>query len=382
VRLLYLNHNYRYGGTYYRAMPLAQQLAQRGHQVTLLTVSSTRSLRVEWSEVNGVHLGETPHWGQSFSGEGYGLVDVAWRMLQPLRRHYDIIHMFDHKPNATFPGLPGRWRGARLVADWADWWGGPGGINDVPHRFACVARFEEWWEEASKRWADGVVTISRVLEQRALSLGCRPERVLFLPTGAALQRIHPIPLAVARESLGIPLGRRLIGFIGMGQGDLQIVMRALQKLPDVWLMVVGRASTRTNDLARAFGVAERCWQTGFVPDERVAGYLACAEVMVLPLMASAANRGRLPNKLLDYMAAGRPTVANPVGETEIILRAHPVGLLTEGEDMTAAIQTLLDDETRREALGRTARAVAESVYAWPRLVDRLEAFYERLLTAQ
>ena len=53
--------------------------------------------------------------------------------------------------------------------------------------------------------------------------------------------------------------------------------------------------------------------------------------MGLPLTDRAANRGRLPNKLLDYMAAGRPTVASPVGDIKTILEEHEVGLLAGDE---------------------------------------------------
>ena len=59
-------------------------------------------------------------------------------------------------------------------------------------RVPAVGRFEAWWEERSKRWADGVVTISTVLQQRAIDLGCPPDRVLYLPTGAAVDRIRPV----------------------------------------------------------------------------------------------------------------------------------------------------------------------------------------------
>ena len=381
MRLLYLNHNYRFGGTYYRAMPLAEQLVLRGHQVTLLTVSRERAWRARWSVVNGVCLGETPNGGQSWSGEGYGLPDNLWRAAHALLRRYDLIHMFDHKPNATFPALVGRLRGARVVADWADWWGGPGGINDVPgRRYPAVGRFEAWWEEASKLRADGVVTISTVLRERALALGCSPQQVLYLPTGAPVERIRPVPLAEARERLGVPLGRRMVGFIGMGQGDLERAMGALQRLSGVWLMVIGQEQPAVRELARRYGLAERLWQTGFVPDEQVGLYLACAEVMVLPLADRAANRGRLPNKLLDYLAAGRPTVANPVGDVRAILEEHPVGLLAGDEAAFAsAVERLLDDGALREELGRSARRVAETVFAWPRLVLRLEEFYRMAL---
>lgn len=380
MRILFLNHNTRFGGTYYRAMPMAEQLATKGHSVTLLTVSPHNRWRAEWSVVNGVRLGQMPNWGQDNSGEGYGPLDNLLRIAHGVLEPYDIIHLCDHKPNATFAGFPGRLRGAKLVSDWIDWWGGPGGINDVPsRRFPIVGRFEEWWEERSKLWSDGVVTISSVLRERALALGCPPERVRFIPTGAATERIHPVPLSEARQRLGVPVERQIVGFIGMGQGDLEIVMDAIRELSGVWLMVVGRENPAVAELAQRFGMADRLWQTGFVPDEQVSDYLGCANVMCLPLTDRAANWGRLPNKLLDYLCAGRPTVASPIGDIAGYCREHRVGLLAEDGDFRAALARLLADPALQAEMGQRARHIAETVFAWPRLIAELEAFYGQIL---
>jgi len=380
MRLLLLNHNYRFGGTYYRVMPIAEHLAARGHRVTVLTVSRDRRWTAAWSTVSGIRLGEMPNLNQGNSGEGYGSLDVLRRIVHSAANRYDVIHMFDHKPNATFAGFTGRLRRARLVADWADWWGGPGGINDVPRRrIPAIGRFEAWWEVRSKLWADRVTTISTVLRRRALDLGVPADRVLHLPSGAALDRISPVPIGEARRSLGVPLERRMVGFIGMGQGDLEIVMRAQQAIRGLWLMVVGHASPRVLALAREHGTADRLWQTGFVPDHQVGRYLACAEVMAMPMTDRAANRGRLPNKLLDYMAAGRPVVASPVGDVRAIVDTYRTGLLADDTGFAAATARLLEDRDLREECGRNARRAAESDFAWPRLIDRLEALYAGLV---
>ena len=128
--------------------------------------------------------GATPNWGQDNSGEGYGPPDNLFRLSHALTHRYDIIHMFDHKPNATFSGSMGRLRGAKLIADWADWWGGPGGINDVPkRRIPAVGTYEQWWNNARKRWADAVITISTGFAPAPLT--ALRDRVLYLPTGAA-----------------------------------------------------------------------------------------------------------------------------------------------------------------------------------------------------
>jgi glycosyltransferase involved in cell wall biosynthesis len=375
-----LNHNYRYSGTYYRAMPMAEQLARRGHQVTLLTVSRTQPWQPTWTMMNGIRLCETPGLAWGSTGEGYGPFDNAYRILHAARHSYDVIHMFDHKPNATWPGPAGRARGARLVADWADWWGGPGGVNDTVHRrVPAIARFEAWWEIRSKLLADGVVTISRVLERRALAVGCRRERLLYLPTGAPTERIVPMPREEARRRLNLPPDRRIVGFIGMGQGDLAMVMQALQQLPGVWLMVIGEHNPQVLDLAGSLGVADRLWQAGFIPDDQVGIYLACADVMCLPMEDRAANRGRLPNKLLDYLAAGRPVVASPVGDVKEIMETQRVGVLTDPATFAEALQTLLADAALCRELGFAARRVAETTFGWGLLIDQLEVFYARIV---
>lgn len=380
MRLLFLNHNYRNVGTYYRAMPMAERLARRGHEVTLLTVSPIHRWRAVWSEVNGVRLGELPNLAQNNSGEGYGPLDNLFRLWHACRRAYDIVHMFDHKPNASFAGLPARWRGARLIADWADWWGGPGGVNDVPkRRFPIVGKFEAWWEVEQKRRADGVVTISTVLQQRALEIGCPAERVVYIPTGAATDRIAPMPVEVARRQVNAPSARAILGFIGFGQGDLAIVMEALRQLPDVWLMVIGPEYPHIRALAEQYGVAERLWQTGRKLGAEVSPYLACADVMVMPMMDTAANRGRLPNKMLDYLAAGRPIVASPVGDVKTIVEQFGVGLLAANDEFANAIERLLKDERLRSDMGNAARRAAETAFDWEHLIDRLEAFYQRVL---
>lgn len=380
MRLLLLNHNYRFGGTYYRAMPMAEQLAAHGHDVTLMTVSREHKLRATHRQVSGVHLIETPKWGQNNSGEGYGPPDNLLRLGHALRHRYDIIHMFDHKPNATFPGLSGRLRGAKLIADWADWWGGPGGINDVPkRRIPAVGKFEQWWEVRAKQWADGVVTISTVLQQRALDIGIPADRVLYLPTGAALDRIRPMDMQAARQQLGVPAERKIVGFIGMGQGDLEIVMQAIRTIPNAWLMIVGGKTPRVLAQAEDYGVADRLWQTGFVPDEQVSLYLACADVMCMPLTDNAANRGRLPNKFLDYLCAGRPVVANPIGDIGTLMERHDVGLLAPPEGYGDALAALLANPAQAAELGRRARHVAETHFAWPALIARLVAFYQQIL---
>lgn len=379
MRLLLLNHNYRYYGTFGRVMDIARELARRGHKVTVMTVSRESRWTPHWSISDGVYVAEMPNWGQNYSGEGYGPLDNLLRCIHTLVHKYDIIHMFDHKPNASFAGFVGRLRGAILIADWDDWWGGPGGINDVPkRRVPAVGKFEEWWEIRSKLWADGVVVISSALHQRAISAGCPPERVLLLPNGCS-PYIRVIPVKEARRYLDIPLEWRIVGFLGMGQGDMEIVMPAIKQLREVRFMIMGPKNERVLHQAEFLGITDRLWQTGFVPEEELNWYLACADVFCIPMSDRAANWGRFPDKLRYYLPAGRPIVASPIGEMKRLVETYRVGLLAADDQFADTLYTLLTDDALREELGQNARRAAETAFNWERLVDQLEAFYRQIL---
>ncbi|MGC8947609.1 MAG: glycosyltransferase family 4 protein [Anaerolineae bacterium] len=362
-------------------MDIARVLARRGHDVTVMTVSKQHRWIPEWSNVDGVLVAEMPNLGQNYSGEGYGPLDNFLRCMHAVKHHYDIIHMFEHKPNSSFPGFVGRLRGAKLIADWTDWWGGPGGINDVPkRRVPAIGKFEEWWEIKCKLLADGVVTISTVLKERALKIGCSPERLIHIPNGCPTDRIHPIPVSEARLRLNISVERKIVGFLGMGQGDMEVIMPAIKRLPNVWFMIIGPKNDRVLRQAQDWGIADRLWQTDFVPENELNWHLACADIMCLPMTDRAANRARLPDKLRYYLAVGRPVVASPVGDVKTIVETYQVGLLARDEEFADALHRLLNDDALREELGRKARRTAETVFNWERLVDELEAFYRKIIS--
>ena len=73
MRLLFLNHNLREHGTYFRAFHLARELAALGHDVTLWTASEEHWYRAPREQLDGVRIVETPSWNPLIDREALGL---------------------------------------------------------------------------------------------------------------------------------------------------------------------------------------------------------------------------------------------------------------------------------------------------------------------
>ena len=96
------------------------------------------------------------------------------------------------------------------------------------------------------------------------------------------------------------------------------------------------------------------------------------------------NVDGLPNVFLEGLASGTAVVASRVGGIPDIGRdGETVALVTEGDvaALGATIADLLEDDGRRVALGRSARADAEARLDWDNVAQRFEELYESIMNA-
>jgi glycosyltransferase involved in cell wall biosynthesis len=108
--------------------------------------------------------------------------------------------------------------------------------------------------------------------------------------------------------------------------------------------------------------------------------IAGADVGVSWLPDDLWSRGKCGLKVLQYMAAGLPVIANPVGVHVEMVRHGETGFLASTPiEWVDAIDALSRDPDLRERMGRAARRRVETAYGvgvgarrWLELVDRLE----------
>ena len=398
MRILFLNHNLAWRGSFFRCLGFARELVRLGHHVDLWTVSPRYSPRGKRENLDGVNVWQTPRWSAPGNHDGgYALVDNLVRLVRAGSARWDLVHAFEHRPNVLLP-----WLGLRLLhrlslgpspmlffSDWSDWWAG-GGITTSRRRFAALDRMERWVEERSKLGSDGVTVISTTLYQRAVELGIEPERLALIPAGVPIESFPRHDRLYCRKMLQLPLERPLLGFAGFSLWDMgllaEVLTRVKNEVPDCGLLVVGGG---VEEKAKAI-FHERCvmgqdvFLPGVVPFAEIPLYLGACDVNVLPMEDRLANRARLPNKLMDYYAAGRAVVASDVGDAGAYVREHQTGIAAPGgaEAFSQACVALLRDAPRREAMGNRARELAETRFSYHQLCRDWLSFYHRRMEAR
>ncbi len=88
------------------------------------------------------------------------------------------------------------------------------------------------------------------------------------------------------------------------------------------------------------------------------------DIGIMPLVDDEFQRGKCGCKLLQYMAAGLPSIASPVGINSTIINCGQCGFLAvSGQEWRQALSRLIADANQRVQMGAAGRAFVEREYS-------------------
>jgi glycosyltransferase involved in cell wall biosynthesis len=215
--------------------------------------------------------------------------------------------------------------------------------------------------------------------------GMDPDRVFVVRSGPSLERLRVLP-----PDASLKRGRKhLVGYVGvMGrQEGIDLLLRAVRaivhelKRDDIQFGLVGGGTSleEMKALARELEVEDFVTFTGRVPDADLLAMLNTADVCVNPDVANAMNDKSTMNKIMEYMALGKPIVQFDLAEGRFSARdASLYARPNDCADLAAKIVELVDDPERRAAMGAFGRRRVENELEWRYEVPKLRAAYRSL----
>jgi glycosyltransferase involved in cell wall biosynthesis len=397
---------------YYKPEPvpkpheLAEGLAKRGHQVTVLTGFpnyplgrfypgySVRLWRKE--TVNGVRVIRVPIYPDHSANAllraaHYVSFFISALVLGPmLGGAVDIVYVWGNPPTSGLAGwIISRLRRARFVYGVHDLWPELALVSGMV-RSSVLARMIDALERFVLGRADLVLAISQGFKQKILQKGILQERVHAIPHWADGELYRPLPLdKTLQEELGWR-GRFVLlyaGNVGRLQGLDNLVEAAalLQTtMPSLLVVIVGDGVERES-LKRVVS-ARQGSNVVFIdpkPPETIVAYSGVADVLYVGLKSSSLAPLSVPSKVQTYLACGRPVLCNVPGETSDLVDESGVGINCMSdtpEGIAEALRRIAAVPVpERAAMGRRAREVFLRDFAMVSLLKRHEDLMEALL---
>jgi D-inositol-3-phosphate glycosyltransferase len=228
---------------------------------------------------------------------------------------------------------------------------------------------------------DGIIATcsDELAELRAM--GARDADISVIPCGVDLTQFHPGGEVAERGSQHRLL---TVGRLVRRKG-VDDVIEALAELPDTELVIAGGPSAaelsgddefrRLRARAVSRGVASRVSWTGGVDRDEVARLMRSADIVVCAPWYE--PFGIVP---LEAMACGTPVVATAVGGMLDTVRDGHTGRLVpprQPASLASALRELLQDPSRRAAMGSAGSERARTTYSWQRVAALTEQSYAR-----
>ena len=250
--------------------------------------------------------------------------------------------------------------------------------------------------------ADLVVVVSVAMRDELVARDVDAGRILVNPNAVDPVRYSPdVDGSAVRRRLGLE-GQTVLGFISTFQpwhGAIVLASAFAALLHDhpehrgsVRLLMIGTGPEMSDArrVIEAAGVANAVLFTGLVAQEEGPSYLAACDILVSPHVPNADGTPFFgsPTKLFEYMAMGKGIVASDLDQIGEVLnpRDHePAAVMVAPGDvdaLAAGLAVLIDDPVRRDALARTARALALERHTWRAHTARIfDALRRRLAAA-
>ncbi|HKR35858.1 MAG TPA: glycosyltransferase family 4 protein [Steroidobacteraceae bacterium] len=368
----------------------ARTLAAAGYLVSIICPKG-KGYEKSFEELEGIAIYRHPQPFEASGAFGY-LAEYTWALLAEfalslrvlLERGFDAIHACNPPDTLFLIGGFYKLFGKKFLFDHHD-------INPELYeakfqRRDLFYRLMLWLERRTFKTADVCVATNESYRRIAIERGSRsPAKVFVVRSGPDLRRLRLLPPTPALKN-----GRRyLVGYVGvMGRqegidGLLSSVQHIVQvmKRTDIQFGLVGGGTelAAMRKLAEQLGVAEYVTFTGRVPDDELLAMLNTADVCVNPDVANDMNDKSTMNKIMEYMALGKPIVQFDLTEGRVSAQdASLYARRNDPIDMARKLVALLDDAELRRRMGDAGLERVKTVLAWEHEAPRLLAAYDEL----
>ena len=249
-----------------------------------------------------------------------------------------------------------------------------------------LIRASEWLERFLYRRADMTMVNSPGFTEHVKSRGA--DQVELIPNGSDTRMFDPAADGQDfRQQHGLESKYVALyaGAHGMSN-DLEVLLEAAGRLkdqPEIAIVLLGDGKEKPH--LQALASEKDLHNVVFIPSvpkDEMSGALAAADVCVAILKPIEMYKTVYPNKVFDYMAAGRPVILAIDGVIRDVVESAQCGIIVppgDAESLANAIQLLAREPKQGLILGQNGRRYVETYFDRAVLAEQLNVLLESIL---
>ena len=380
-------------GGFGRSFPLAKGLIKLGHKVTFLTVQD-KTFKFPYKIITKENLKIVAFpevFPKVLVEKGFGFLSIILKFIYIVAKKYDILHSDSgHRPNSGIPIKLYKLfhKKAIYISEWWDYFGKGGQFDDRPFLSKySLGVFDLVAEIKNKKRADGVVALSSYTKRRAIKNGIKKGRIKVIHGGADVNKISYFKDNThLKKKYGFNKDSLIFGFIGMVGTEYLDIIPFLEAMTLIksnhqieWFTTGGILN---DSIKKEYSIGNELKEFGWLSYETYSEVISCADVFLLLQRENAKNEARWPNKLGDYLAAGRVILTNPFGEIAYLCNNYPDSFIKTKWDTNHVKNDLINLYENKDSLlelGYHNRLVAKNEYSWDLKAKELNEFYLEIL---
>jgi glycosyltransferase involved in cell wall biosynthesis len=369
----------------------ARTLASNGYTVSVISPKGKGYIK-EYELLEGVHI-----YRHDLPNEGNGLIGYVKEYFTALKEQYrlakkiykeigfDVIQGCNPPDNIYLVAKRFKKYGVKYVFDHHD---------ICPELF--YAKFKKkgllyksqlWFERNTYKNCDMAFVTNESYKKIAIERGkMEPDKVFVLRSGPNLERLKIQP-----PKPEIKRGKRfMVGYLGViGQQEgINYLLEAAKYLKevkgrsDIFFGIVGGGPhlEALKKEAAQMNLDDIVEFTGRVPDDIMLDYLNTSDICVNPDEYNQMNDKSTMNKVLEYMALGKPVVQFNLFEGKYSAQeASLYAKVNDSNDLAEKMLELLDNEGKRKYMSEYGRERIINQLSWDHTSRALLDGYEKLL---
>lgn len=379
MRILHVTQTYHpfleRGGPTVKVRSIAEGLAKRGHQVTVLTSWYGRPFAARQVQLGGVEViylkPFATYRAMTFNS---GLLKFCKKRL----RDFDMVHIY-----GLYDLL------GPVVAHYCHKYGIPyvieplGMVRPIERSFRMKKTWHLFFGKPLLRYAAFLIATSRQEESEMIADGFAPQRIALRYNGVDLQEFSILPAAGAfRAEWALPASEPIVLFLGRiipRKGADMLIEAFAEACPQSGRLVIAGPEgesgylAKLRELAREKRVEDRTTFTGPLYAEQKKAALVDGDIFVLP-----SRYENFANGVAEAIACGMPVIiSDHCGIQEFV--AGQVGLVIplEKSALVDALRKLLSDTALYEQFRAACPEVAAEL-SWTQLLGTQEEIYARV----